>query len=306
MARLSKAQKERLSYVNPIAAPTMEALIFDGSDYASYQLSLLRERVNELKLLGVAPRLSVILASKDKASRLYVALKEKAANKIGIEFDLYDMNSSSKGYIQMISLISLLNNDKKVHGIMLQLPLSRKYIPYKEKFLNLIAKHKDVDGLNENSLFDSAVSKAVFKIINIARSQVLTVKDPVVTVLGGEGSAGKSIVKKLKKEGYSVIVYDKPTAAIQREYIKAPSHLTLQAQIIVSATGVPGILGERNIPHGSVVIDVGSPKGDIRFKEVKTKASFITPVPGGVGPMTVYSLLENVVESAYNSLSEVS
>lgn len=295
----ARAREER-----PSSIPVTEALVFDGRIYAAEREKLLKIKIEELATMNIKPHLAVIMTSKDEASALYVKLKQKAAARVGIEMEVYHATANQRDYKYVLNLLAVLNRDPKVHGIMIQLPLGRRYEPYRDKLLESISPIKDVDGLRAESLYVPATIKGIIEIIKEAQRQVLMINPPHVFVIGSEGAVGRALIKHLTSAGYPVKGYDVKKFADWRDLWGIPSFMSLKADIVISATGVPGVLEARHVNRGAVVIDVGSPKGDARFKEIKQKAAFITPVPGGVGPMTIVSLLENVVLAAYNSQDE--
>lgn len=263
-------------------------IIFDGKKFAQEKEKELRKKVLKLKS---APKLVSILVGDDPSSVLYTNLKKKAAERVGVEFEIMKFpDSISKLYL--IKVIKNLNNDQRVNGIMVQLPLPLALKEKTQTILNNIDQGKDVDGLTKRSAFIPATTKAVIRIIGIAKEKVDT-KDEKIIVVGSKGMVGKSIVKELKNLKYSVEGIDKETKDLKSE--------TSKGDILISATGVKNLIKENFVKDGAVVIDIGAPYGDVSFNKVKKKASFITPVPGGVGPVTIVSLLENLVYSVYNS-----
>lgn len=302
MVNQKKKPNKRRNEITAPSVPVTEATIFDGRAYAAEREAMLAHKVAELKSLGVTPKVSVILTSKDPASHLYVRLKQKAAERVGVEMEVFNTQGARRDYKYVMNLIAVLNRDPEVHGAMIQLPLGARYLPYKKWLLEAIVPEKDVDGLTSASPFMPATVKAVISIIEEAQRQVLLRKPPPVFVVGSEGAVGSALIRELTKLGYSVQGYDKKPLADWRDKWGVPSFMSLKADVVVSATGMPGLIEARHIARGAAVIDVGSPKPDVRFREVKAKASFLTPVPGGVGPVTIVSLLENTVAAAYNSL----
>lgn len=295
--------KRRRKILSAPTLPVSEATVFDGKAFAAEKERFLRGSVADLKSVGVTPKVVAILTQPDPASQLYVRLKQKAAERVGIEVEIFEVFSSRRDYRYLLNLIGVFNRDKTIHGIMIQLPLARRFLPYEAKLLNAIVPEKDVDGLRNETPFVPATIKAIISIIEEATHKVLLRKPPPVFVVGSEGAVGKALIRELTKLGYAVTGYDKKPLADWRDLWGVPSFMSLKADVVVSATGTPGLIEARHIAKGAAVIDVGSPLGDVRFKEVKPKASFITPVPGGVGPVTIVSLLENTVQAAYNSLS---
>jgi methylenetetrahydrofolate dehydrogenase (NADP+)/methenyltetrahydrofolate cyclohydrolase len=242
-----------------------------------------------LKAREIYPKLASIIIGNDPVSTLYVSLKKKAAQRIRAELDVYFLKENSKPE-EIITLIGTLNNDKNVHGIMVQLPLPEVISNAKLQIINSIKPEKDVDGLRDESPFLHSTAKAIIEIITEAKKDTPLKETPCkVVVVGATGMVGKPLVKQLRSEGYEVIECNTRTLDLKNE--------TLQADILVSVAGVPNIIKGDMVKDGVVVIDVGSPKGDVEFERVSKRASFITPVPGGVGPVTISCLLENLISA---------
>ncbi len=271
-----------------------KTVVFNGKRFVEEKVVALR-----VKALGTGttPKLASILASNDKASRLYVNLKKKFAQRVGCEVEVYKVHDR-KGADHIVRLIDYLNRDKETHGIMIQLPLPTRLKKDQSKIISAIAPKKDVDGLRKNSRFTHPTAKAVEMIIKEARRKVDFRKDSKVVVIGYLGQAGGASFRHLKNQGYKVVGVDKKGRS-RADFSKFLTKRNFKAKVVVSATGDPGFVGPQHVSDGAVVVDVGSPKGDVD-PSVAKKASFITPVPGGVGPVTVYCLLENLVEAAYN------
>lgn len=263
------------------------AIIFDGKAFARKRE---QELIKKVARLTKKPLMATILVGNNPASKLYVNLKQKAAERVGAEMDVYEYPEDITEE-ELIFKINKLSKDKTLSGIMLQLPLPENLKNKTEHILAHIPPSKDVDGLRENSPFIPATAKAVLTIFDEAKRKVQIDPDSYVVVVGAKGTVGRSLVSELTKLGYEVGAVDKETnnASLIKE--------TTSAKILISATGMPNIITKKHIKKGAVVIDVGSPKGDVDFDEVKNIVSFITPVPGGVGPVTVISLLENLVET---------
>ena len=262
--------------------------VFKGNEVAKVQLDALRMSI---RLNNVRPVLATILVGNDPASELYVNLKRKRAKHVGIEMDVIQLpeNVYEK---DLKAHINRLDVDDTVHGIMIQLPLPGKLIDKTDEFLGLISIDKDVDGLREESKFTPATVKGIVKILDHAKSFRKLGRDSLICVVGSKGMVGKQLVRYLSESGYEVIGLDIEDT---REYMIEQAK---NADVIISATGKPGLIDESFVKKGAVLIDVGSPDGDFDFDSVKEKTSFITPVPGGVGPMTIVSLLENVFEAS--------
>lgn len=267
------------------------ATIFDGRKFAAEKEITLQNRVLGLKARGVYPKLASIIIGNDPASVLYVNLKKKAAERIGAELDVYHISEKAK-LDEIILLIDTLNTDETVQGIMIQLPLPGKIQNSKSEIINTINPNKDVDGLRENSSFLHPTSKAVIEIIDEAKKkkyQPLNVVPCKVVVVGATGMVGAPLVKELKNQNYKVVECNSDTPTLKGE--------TLQGDIVISCAGVPNLIMDDMVKNGAVVIDVGSPRGDVDFELVSKKVAFITPVPGGVGPVTISCLLENLISA---------
>lgn len=285
-------------------------MIFDGKALAKEIEIDLTGRVEVLKKKGIKPKLVSVLADNSPESALYVSLKGKFAERIGVIFEVkkFDLEAKTE---EIIRVIQEANQDPAVHGVMIQLPVLGQ-----EKILPAISPLKDVDCLTGENLglilagqarFLPATVKAVLKIIRIA----VAGKDGLNNENKGRWLVGKNVCVV----GASIIV-GKPlslllsdlgaTVTICRSTTKELGEFTRKADILVSATGAAELIGEGMVKEGTVVIDVGISKllregkfrvvGDVS-PEVYKKASLVTPVPGGVGPVTVACLFENLVEA---------
>ena len=264
--------------------------IFDGRSFADEKMEELKIITNGLKSRGTTPHLASILVGNDEASKLYMRLKKKAAERIGAEFDAYFLPERVNPTV-IFDLIESLNADESVQGVMIQMPIPDNLLNQKEKIINAIDPEKDVDGLLADSQFLHPTSRAVIDILKEAQKDVqplLRKGSFVVAVIGSMGMVGKPLVRELKKEGYKVLEADGKVTDL--------SKITSLADVVISATGVAGLIKPEMIKEGAVVIDVGSPRGDFE-SSVSDKASFFTPVPGGVGPVTISCLLENLISS---------
>lgn len=265
------------------------AQIFDGQSLA---LKLEAKLKQKRKKLQFVPKLAVLVMRDDPAGQLYCRLKAEAAGRVGISLIKYEFEYKQTKLL--IQLIKELNNNKNINGIMIQRPgisWAKQQGMSPDKFedwwtlvTNKIALNKDVDGETQNSPFIPATVRAVEMIIN-------QVKAEGEILIVGQGMIGKALVKRLKAEGIS-----------SRD--KNLNHKTGKADILISATGRPKLIQASMIKRGAVVIDVGWPKGDVDFDQVKEKARVITPVPGGVGPITIVCLLENLVNCLYTSSTD--
>lgn len=252
-------------------------MIFDGRAFAKEIEDRVKTRLRQ-GYGGRRPKILSILVGTDPASVLYTRLKAESAKRCGVEFEVVNL-SSSQDIAQVIN-----DQGKTVDGIMIQLPIPGLSKEETARIIEMIPLSKDVDGLRwEESGVMSATVKAVVAI--------LATVDPwqrKFVVVGSRGSVGRPLVHFLKKKGVLQIVeVNSETKDLQAE--------TLRAEILISCTGRAGLIKEDMIGSGLIAIDVGSPRGEMT-KEVYQKASFATPVPGGVGPVTVACLMENTLE----------
>ena len=265
------------------------AIVFDGRFVSKKKEEDLKNLIDKLRKKGVIPKLVSILVGDNKASNLYLSLKQKAADRIGAKVEIIKFDEDIK-VGKIINLIKKYNKNKYVHGIMVQLPLPPILKPKTDEIIHAIIPEKDVDGMRYESPFLTPVTKAVLSAIkdalNIVRPPLKEAPLKVV-IVGYTGFEGSKIYKVLKGEGYRVLGANLKTKNLGAK--------TKNADILVSATGVAGLISGDMVKRGAVVIDVGAPKGDIVTDELINKASFISPVPGGIGPVTISCLLENLV-----------
>ncbi len=267
----------------------MTTTIFDGKTFAKEREKLLKLKVKELKATKGVPKLVAILVGRDKASLIYTNLKKKTAERVGIKFQVVKFPSTTD-YKEIIKKIKELNKEDSVHGVMVQLPLPIELKKKTRVILQSIDKNKDVDGLRVKSIYTPAAVKAVSEIIQYVIKPLAYIGKKAA-VVGAAGTVGKGVTKELTRMGFKVCECEKGTRDLY-----AKLH---EVDIVVSATGVPGLISSQMLKEGVVAIDVGAPKGDIDYKAVSKMASFVTPVPGGVGPVTIICLLENLVEACY-------
>lgn len=268
----------------------MENNLIDGK-----QIALKREKELLKKFLNlkVKPRVVSILVGNDAPSVLYTNLKQKKAEEVGVSFEPV-LFPETANFNQVLESIEIFNKDPKICGIMIQLPLPKEFLGYHEtkELLYAIDPRKDIDGLNPHSDFLPAAVKAVLVIIE---EENIEVDGKNVVVVGASDLVGKPVARELSKLGGEIKMLDRTTPDIT-EYLK-------EADMIVTAAGSPELIKGDMVKEGVVVIDVGAEKvgdktvGDIEFESVAKKASKITPVPGGVGPVTVTCLMENILEA---------
>ena len=259
----------------------------------------LKQKVESLKKRGIQPKLAVILASEDEASKIYVGKKRKMCDELGIEQVEYIFDKSVTTE-KIVDTVKKLNSDKTVNGILVQLPLF-KHIDM-DKVLDTISDKKDVDGFHPLTLGKLFIGeKETF--IPCTPKGIMTILDDIKTeyegkhavIVGRSRIVGKPISQLLLKRGATVTVCHSKTKDI--------SIYTKQADILVAAVGKPHIITEDMIKPGAIVIDVGINRvdgkilGDVDTENALKVCSKITPVPGGVGLTTVLSLLENVVQA---------
>lgn len=279
--------------------------LINGKKLARKREEDLRERVKKLRR---TPKVVSLLIGDDPPSILYTQMKQKKAEEVGIDFEPWYIEET-KTYDEVVDLIRSLNVDPVVDGIMVQLPIPKKFLgTHKTRdLLQIINVRKDIDGLTPYSPFYTAAVVAVMTIIEEERIKVTGKR---CVVVGASELIGKPIAYELEKLGGEVKVLDKHTKDLKLE--------TGEADILVSATGVVDLIKGDMVKEGVVIIDVGvmvieeeedgkkekTVKGDVEFESVAPKASKITPVPGGVGPLTVISLMENVAKAAEYSNQE--
>jgi methylenetetrahydrofolate dehydrogenase (NADP+) / methenyltetrahydrofolate cyclohydrolase len=271
-------------------------ILMSGAKLAAKLKTSLKKEVKKLKIV---PKLVVILVGDDPASHRYVNLKMEVAKEIGIGFKLYKL-SKNVGQKEIMELIQGLNKDKKVTGIIVQLPLPKKL--NMQEILEKIDPKKDVDGLTSTNMgclivglpgLYPATPEGITRLLENYR---IKVAGKEIVIIGKSNIVGQPLAHMLLNRDATVTV-----AHIKTKYL---SQITREADIIISAAGKPGLVTASKVKKGVVIVDVGATrvggnrlKGDIDFKAVAAKASYITPVPGGVGPMTVIMLLSNVVKA---------
>ncbi len=273
--------------------------LIDGKALAKKIREELKEEVTELRKQGIIPKLAVIMVGDDKASAVYVRNKSKACNEIGIEFEEYlkDANITQE---ELIALIKELNNRKDVDGILLQSPIP-KGLDIREAF-NTIDASKDVDGFNPINVGklsigeDAFISCTPYGVVKMLEAYNIPVEGKRAVIIGRSNIVGKPLIQCLLNKNATVTVCHSKTKNIDE--------ITKQADILVAALGKPKFVTENMVKDGATVIDVGINRnedgklvGDVDFENVSKKASYITPVPGGVGPMTIAMLMYNVVKA---------
>jgi len=284
--------------------------IIDGRKIAQDIKDKLKQEVAKMER---PPVLAAILVGEDPASVLYVRIKEKACQEVRIDFRKYLM-PEHVSESDLLYLINDLNNDKTIDGIIVQLPLPKKF--YSEKIISSIDSRKDVDALNPQS---EVRPPTVNAILEIFEKYDIDLKNKNICLVGYGRLVGKPLAIELKKMGIKLDICDSETKDLAEH--------TKKADILISATGVPHLITKDMVKKDAVVIDAGTSvekqsdikhktiddrrktrrttitdqrttniKGDVDFENVKEKTSYITPPTGGIGPITVAKLLENVVK----------
>ncbi|PIS39662.1 MAG: bifunctional methylenetetrahydrofolate dehydrogenase/methenyltetrahydrofolate cyclohydrolase [Candidatus Nealsonbacteria bacterium CG08_land_8_20_14_0_20_38_20] len=268
--------------------------ILDGKKLSEKILAELRE---ELKKTVLKLRLAVIQVGENPVSKVYIERKGKAAEKIGIGFKLYQVDEKTNPE-ELKEEIEKIVSEIKNSGVIVQLPLPKKFSP--EEFLNLIPAEKDIDVLSEKSLgkFYQGTLKimppVVAGILGLLRNYKIELKGKNIALVGAGRLVGLPLTLQLLRE--------KATVSVLNEFTEDTAYFTKKADILISGVGKPNLIKGNMVKKGVVVIDAGTTKlkgkllGDVDFKSVAKKASYIAPVPGGVGPMTVACLLGNLVK----------
>lgn len=275
----------------------MVAKILDGKQIAKEYRQRLKNQVNDLKEYGFTPKLSVILVGNDGASQSYVKSKKKAAEKIGMISEIIHLDESTSEEV-VLSELNRLNNDDTVSGILVQVPLPKQVS--EQKVLEAINPEKDVDGFHPINIGKLYIDEQTFVpctplgIMEILKHADINLEGKNAVVIGRSHIVGQPVSKLLLQANATVTILHSRTKNMNA-YLK-------QADVIVSAVGQPGLVTKENVKKGAVIIDVGNTpdengklKGDVAYDEVKEIASAITPVPGGVGPLTITMVLNNTL-----------
>lgn len=276
------------------------AKILDGKELAKKIRIELKKEVDDLKKSKIFPKLAVIMVGEEPSSKIYVRNKSKACEEIGIEYEehLLDENISME---ELLQLIQKLNERKDVHGILLQSPIP-KHLDINLAF-RIINEKKDVDGFNPINVGklslgqNTFVSCTPFGIIKTLEEYKIDIEGKNAVIIGRSNIVGKPMIQCLLNKNATVTVCHSKTQNIKE--------ITKQADILVCAIGKANFVTADMVKEGATVIDVGINRseegkicGDVDFENVEKKASYITPVPGGVGPMTIAMLMNNIVKAA--------
>lgn len=276
------------------------AEILDGKKLAKKIRKDLKIEVEELKQKGVFPKLAVIMVGDNSSSEVYVKNKSFACRKVGIAFEEFLLPKTTTEE-ELLELIEKLNKDTSIHGILLQSPVP-KVIDINKAFRTILPV-KDVDGfhpMNVGNLVigeDCFISCTPYGVMKLLEEYGIEMEGKNAVILGRSNIVGKPMVQCLLAQNATITVCHSKTKEIQK--------IVEKADIVISAIGKPHFVTSDMIKEGAVVVDVGinrlsdgSIVGDVEFQSVNEKASYITPVPGGIGPMTIAMLLTNVIRAA--------
>src|SRR5690554_1872450 len=278
---------------------TMSAKIIDGKAIAKDIRESLVPQVEELTKVGKQPGLAVVFVGEDPASEVYVRNKERSTKKIGGESRVIRLGQDTT-QDELLSVIEGLNNDDKIHGILVQLPLPEGLD--EKAVINAISPYKDVDGfhpVNIGKLLigdDGFVPCTPAGVVELVKRTGESIEGKHVVVIGRSNIVGKPVAQLFLQENATVTICHSRTQDVAAE--------CRRADIVIAAVGIPNFVKKDWIKPGAIVIDVGINRvdgklvGDVDFSDVKQVAGAITPVPGGVGPMTIAMLMKATVEAA--------
>ena len=273
--------------------------IIDGKALAKKIRENLKQENDKLKEKGITSKLAVILVGDDGASKIYVRNKSKACQDVGIEYEeiLLDSNTTME---KLLNVIDGLNNRKDINGILLQSPIPRG-LDIKQAFEKIDYK-KDVDGFNPINVGklmigqDCFISCTPYGIIKMLEEYNIPIEGKHAVVIGRSNIVGKPLSQCLLNKNATITTCHSKTENLKE--------ITKTADILISAVGKVNMVTDDMVKEGATVIDVGMNRndegklvGDVDFENVKEKASYITPVPGGVGPMTIAMLMNNVIKA---------
>jgi len=288
----------------------MTAQIIDGKQVAADMRAELKEEVAKLAQNGIVPGLGVILVGEDPASRSYVTAKERACEELGIYSDDNRLDAQTSQQ-DLMALVAKMNADPKINGILVQLPLPKHL--NEAQVLLAIDPDKDGDGFHPTNVGKMIVGEKAFLpctphgVVQLLIRNGVTLEGARVVIVGRSNIVGKPLANMLMQKNAT----GNATVTVCHTRTKDVAKHTREADIVIAAAGRPNTVTADMIKEGAVVIDVGVNRvedaskkrgyrlvGDVDFEAVKEKASLITPVPGGVGPMTITMLLYHTVESA--------
>lgn len=284
------------------------AVIIDGKSLAKKIREELKEECNELKQKNINPKLAVIMVGNDPASKVYVRNKSRACNEIGIDYEEFILEEKTTQE-ELIDLIKKLNNDDSINGILLQSPIP-KNLNINEAF-KAITYIKDVDGFTPSSVGklcigeDTFVSCTPYGVMKMFDEYNIDLTGKDVVILGRSNIVGKPLIQCCLQRNATVTVCHSRTKNLAEH--------TKRADVVISAIGQSKFVKADMVKDGVIIIDVGINRGedgkitgDVDFENVEKKASYITPVPGGVGPMTIAMLMNNVIKATKEQNKEKS
>ncbi len=294
----------------------MAAVLLDGKAMAREIRAELKQKVETLKAKGVQPGFGVLLVGDDPASQSYIKGKEKACAEIGVQSQLVHL-AADASHEQILECVESFNADDAVHGILVQLPLPDGSI--EQDVIDAIDSAKDVDGFHPMSAGRMMLGLPTFLpctphgIVEMLKRANVPVEGAHAVILGRSNLVGRPLANLLSQKRET----GNATVTLCHTRTRDMAYYTQQADILVVAAGQPNMVSAAMVREGSVVIDVGVNRiadaghkrgyrlvGDVLFDEVKEKAAAITPVPGGVGPMTIAMLMTNVVQAAEKRLAQ--
>lgn len=274
--------------------------LLDGKKLAKKIESSIATEVEELKDKGVVPGLAAILVGDDPASHTYVSMKEKSCKNAGFYSIVHKMpNSISQD--EIIDTIKMINNNPRIDGILIQLPLPEHIDT--TKILEVVDPKKDVDGFHPYNMGRVVENLPAFApctpvgVMEVFKEYNINLEGKDVCVVGASNIVGKPMA--------ALLLNANATVTVTHIYTKDLAKHTKAADIVIVGVGVPNLIKEDMVKDGAIVIDIGINRlesgklvGDVDFENVSKKCSYITPVPGGVGPMTIAMLLSNTLQSA--------
>lgn len=270
-------------------------MILDGKKLRDEILDELKEKIKKEKINAT---LAIVLAGDDEASKIYIKNKKDACEKIGIHWEIHELDENFQDD-ELIDLIHMLSDDERITGIILQSPLY-SHLDF-DKCASEITSSKDVDGFTQENIYNLYLNKeglvpcTVKGIIRLIDAYKIPLEGKSVLIIGRGNIVGHPLSLALTNRN--------ATVTLAHSHTKDLENLSKTADIVISAVGKPKFITASMIKDGAVVIDVGISRvdgkivGDVDFDYVKEKAAFITPNPGGVGPMTVAMIMENVIEA---------
>ena len=289
-------------------------MILDGKLVSGNLKDTLLNDILELKKINIIPKLAIILVGHSEESLVYINMKRKMCEELGIQIIIYHfLESVLEGTI--IEKIEELNKDNLTHGILIQLPLPKHF--NKEKLLDKISYQKDADGfhtINAGKIFQGNDSNVIpctpLGCIDLLDHYNIDVKGMNVTIIGSSNLVGLPLSMLLLQRGATITLCNINTKNVKEH--------TIQSDMIIACCGVPHLVKYDWVKEGAIVIDIGINRrkdttkkdgyrlvGDVDFDGVKDKCKYITPVPGGIGPMTVISLMKNIIKLAKNTYTKL-